>query len=121
MKKSKVDAIIKRKEAEAEKRGEQRGKWAGVTEGRRLEREQNTLLMTPQEGAVLIGGLPEHQYVQVPVPQYARVANGRYSRDEGFSDRFRVPLAKFRAVQKCWTTGEGHKVAWFEWRFEGVS
>ena len=109
MKKSKVDAIIRRKVAEARS--------AGICEGQRIEREKQTLLLTPQKDAVLLGKVPEHQYMRVPLPELAPVV-GRLSVP---IEMLGLRLAAFRAVQKCWATGEGHKVCWFEWQFEGVT
>ena len=114
MKKSKVDAIIKRKVAEAEARA----RYAGIVEGERLERERQTFLLAPQEGAAMLTPEPQYPFVHIRIGMFS-------GRSEPVDPRApfmrRERVAKFRAVQKAWSTSEGHKVAWYEWQFEGIS
>jgi hypothetical protein len=108
VKKAKVDAVIRRKATDAYR--------AGFVAGQCDEREKQTILLTPLEGAVVLGATPLCSYMRVPLPR------PRVPRFAEFDPAYvRERVATFRAVQKCWTTGEGHKVAWFEWQFEGVS
>jgi hypothetical protein len=110
VKKSKVDAIIRRVQAQARN--------AGYAQGMAAERELNTLLMTPTDGAAVLGTVPEYQYVKV-------VLRGHRSRAVSPFDLFEPRemvqhVATFRAVQRCWSTQGGPTACWFEWQLEGM-
>jgi hypothetical protein len=118
MKKSKVDAIIKRKVAEAEARGRDAA-IAARTEGRKQEREKYELLVIPPNdgtGVCFIGAKPEHHTVRVPLdPRFApRLA-------DDFDPRcFRQQVANFSVKMQYQLFGNGQRVVWHEYQFRGL-
>lgn len=106
MKKAKVDAIIQRKVAEAEERGRRVGYNQGFSAGTREEREKVTLPLEPAEGAVMLGGKPEHMYVQVALfndREGVSLKLDNAASQHRLSTR-RPSIARFRFTQKCWAT-----------------
>lgn len=121
MKKSKVDAIIKRKVSEAALKS-----WyEGQAEGRLQARKDFELLLVPPDdgtGVCLLGEQPEHRTVVVPVhPRYTpRLA------DPGTLDRHAMRdmeyrRALFEPVMRCQVFGTGQRVVWYDYQFKGMS
>ena len=105
VKKAKVDALIKRKVAEA--------RAAGILEGQRMERDAQPRVRTMESGAVLIGIEPARLYVDVRLTPSPRLRIG-----DVIPPDFSVKVVRFRAVQRKWQSANGHLVYWFDWQHE---
>jgi hypothetical protein len=120
MKKSKVDAIIKRKVAEARQVHD-----STVARIKREERDRYELSILPPDdgsGVCIIGGQPP-PYGMVFVAIYP----GRHTRlmtDPGeFNPReFAAGMkrAAFRPIQMCQSFQTGQRVVWYNYQFQGI-
>jgi hypothetical protein len=121
VKKSKVDAIVRSKVAEAESRGIS----AGISKGRSEARKELELLLVPPDdgtGVCVIGGEPPKHgmiFVAIYPQQHLRLmANGG---DLDFRDmQMQVQRAAFRPVQMCQSFQTGQRVVWYNYQFEGM-
>ncbi len=109
MKKKKVDALIRQFAAEAERRGEERGR-------REERRRHENLIPAPRDGMVYLDGDPSRDgktrnvVVMPPHASYLRY------------DRATPPLSRhtlcidFEAVPMALSLSNGLQVRWFHWK-----
>jgi CTP synthase (UTP-ammonia lyase) len=120
VKKAKVDAIIKRKAAEAATRA----RYEGQSEGRAQARKEFELLLVPPDdgtGVCVIGEQPKHRHFIVAIhPRYTpRIA------DPGTLDSYMMRdmeyrRAIFEPVMRCQLFGTGQRVVWYDYQFRGL-
>lgn len=120
MKKSKVDAIVKKKVAEAATSA----RYEGQIEGRRLAREEFELMLVPPDdgsGVCVLGEKPQHNMI------FVAIYPGRHTRLMADPGDFRerdfmagVQRAAFRPIQMCQTFQTGQRVVWYNYQFEGL-
>jgi hypothetical protein len=114
VKKSKVDAIIRRKAEEAARDGYSRGS--------KDERSKYEMLMMPAEGVAVLGAIPEQMLVRVYLRGHDSVAMDYRDMPPSYAMyNHHVQTATFKAVQKCWATKNGPTVSWYEWQFMGLN
>ncbi len=112
MKKKKVDALIRKFQAEAERRGEERGR-------REERRKHENLIPAPRDGFAYLNGDPSRdgkiRSVVVMPPSYA----------VGYAtplDMWEMPRASsyqrldFEAVPMALSLSNGFQVRWFHWK-----
>jgi len=124
VKKSKVDAIIKRKVAEARAVESAVGQRLAA-QARSEERERYELSIIPPDdgtGVCVIGGEPP-KYGMVFVALYPGM-HTRLMPDPGAFDQrdFRMGMrrAAFRPVQMCQSFQTGQRVVWYNYQFDGI-
>lgn len=115
VKKSRVDAIIKAKVAEAEVSAHR----SGVQAGRKQERDNMELLIQPSENDTLIGQRPEY-----PIVNVALMGSNRsrvLSVEEAYLPYVRaMRVARFRCIREAFAIQDGPVVSWYRWQFDGI-
>lgn len=111
MKKSKVDRLIKKFQAEA-------ATAARAAERKRMT-DELTFVFNAPEDALVLGEKPAHLYFRVALTprrpvSFEAVMSNPYAHQN-------LRTANFVARRNSWTSGEGHTVCWYDWEFKGVS
>lgn len=121
MKKSKVDAIVRRKAAESLSAG----RTQGYSDGHRAAREEFELQLVPPDdgsGVCVLGGEPpKHSMIFVAIYPGTHMRQLRELNDLDYRDMMMgVSRAAFRPIQMCQTFKTGQRVVWYNYQFEGL-
>lgn len=120
MKKSKVDAIIKRKVADQALKS-----WyEGQVEGRAQARlDFETLLVPPDDGmgVCVLGEQPKHRHFVVAIhPRYTPRLFDPEKLDPRMMCDMECRRAIFEPVMRCQLFGTGQRVVWYDYQFRGL-
>lgn len=121
MKKAKVDAIIKRKVAEA--RAEAERERDRAVQRLNQVREEYELLMRPpdEQGVTVLGEVPKHRFFRVAIhPMFAPRVFDPERVDPYMMRDPSYRMATFETLQKRQSFGNGQSVVWFEYQFRGL-